>query len=432
MFAVGADGCSKPISLVFPRMRSRFGAHIHLSFSIGFLMSCRCVFFCLVVFSKRSYTCPFQMFVISHKLIIVFLVHVPGFSCEWSNRLRLLVLSAMRFEIRSGTACSTCSSLTPVISLMDLSLTQLLIYISLGTQMSFKFLPRGKVREGEGSRESDWSQAIPRTGRTVHSTTATLLHRGHILPDFRQSFMNCCPFACLIFEACLRFCRLVSEARLQGCFKTVDDLLSWPSVPNPASPFISFLILDSSLKLSMVPLAPSMAVSNLVLSTAIINARSTLASSEILDLRNCCRLLSSEHLQFAPPRQFSQDNLEVKLRFRQHDFLRDFATRPASLMSSSAPWCSINREAESTKSVDIALCCLPKSALFGILEHCPSGCDKLSNGLGGRPSERRRLCKNLFHSIQTGHVDITQQHGITAQPQEHKTINKPKPEAKQR
>ena len=168
------------------------------------------------VFAQRSHGRDhLSMFVISHKLIIVFLVHVPGFSCEWSNRLRLLVLSAMRFEIRSGTACSTCSSLTPVISPVDLSLTQLLIYISLGTQVSFKFLPRGKVREGEGSRESDWSQTTPRTGRTVHGTTATLLHRGHILPDFRQSFMNCCPFACLIFEACLRFCRLVSEARLQ-------------------------------------------------------------------------------------------------------------------------------------------------------------------------------------------------------------------------
>ena len=46
VFAVGADGCSRLVSLVFPRRRLRYsGVHTHVSFSIWFLMFCRCVFF---------------------------------------------------------------------------------------------------------------------------------------------------------------------------------------------------------------------------------------------------------------------------------------------------------------------------------------------------------------------------------------------------
>ena len=46
VFAVGADGCSRLVSLGFSSHASLgFGVRIRLSFSIGFLVSCRCVFF---------------------------------------------------------------------------------------------------------------------------------------------------------------------------------------------------------------------------------------------------------------------------------------------------------------------------------------------------------------------------------------------------
>ena len=171
-----------------------------------------------------------------HSLIIVFLAHVLCFSVE-----------NIPSQVRLAPPSVNCSpALSTWFVLVRHWVQSVLSQISLWPVLSVR---SQKWKSGECT----WSQTIPCASRTAGSTTTIQFH------GF-QLFTSCCSFASIMFEASLQF-----------CCKAVKDLPSFLHLWNQRSSWYSgfltspFISLISSLK-------PSIAVTNCVLSLAVIMA----------------------------------------------------------------------------------------------------------------------------------------------------------------
>ena len=207
-----------------------------------------------------------------------------------------------------------------------------------------------------------------------------------------------------------------------------------PSARNPVSTFASRFLtssLISFLKLSKDPSTRSIVVSNFALSNATTDAMSALASSKISQPARL-PLLSSDRItgRFSRLSQCVEEDLEESPRPHQ-PVLRDLATGPTGVMSSSTPFINIDCMTVNANANpdDIASCCLRFSAQSWSFEFYSSGCDRLSivsfdpplRSVGAQPSPAQSktavATQNFlfkFNTTRIGHNTIA--------PQEHKKL----------